>query len=161
MRKLTAAGCTSIDFLCVNCADCTQQTWTAAVSKISRITGKDSYRGFSLTLLQTPGITSLGPLEGITGLLSGGVLISGMGGLIDLEGLHNIKGVGSDSSAGSVTLYNNKRLLNVMALGQVSFALSQLVMTGNSEALCKVPNHWPEKDKHRFPTRSKLCSKEL
>jgi hypothetical protein len=157
MRKLAAASCASIDFLCVKgCVDCTQETWSEAVRTIGSITGKDGYHGISLTLMQTPGISSLMPLEGVTGLLHGGLLISAMDGLADLQGLENIKEVGSDHSFDSVTIYRNSNLRSVMALNKTSFG--PLSMSGNSEALCDVPVHWPEKDKHKFRLRSVKCS---
>ena len=138
-------SCKSIDYFCLEeCGDC-QQTTLDRLQLVS-IMGRDPMHGHSLVLQGASNITSIDPLEAITGIIVGGILIARMSKLATLDGLGGLTQIGADASDIMITIDANPVLRSTLALANPS--LTHSISISNNAALECAPDHWPLTDRN-------------
>jgi hypothetical protein len=143
-QLLGLSNCTSIDYLWISCADCTQVAWCGL--QLQSITVKATVDGYSLQLYNTPGISDLCGLKNLKGALPGGFNVNNMNGLVSLDGAEGITSVGVDNHGTSIRLISNPILTSAIALTNIEYPAGTLYITGNTN-LTSVPCAWPATDK--------------
>ena len=144
---LAAVGdaCTSIDFLRIDCHDCTDAD-LGLLSRLTAITGAD-VTGFSLEVTRSHRLTSLSGLAQVTGALAGGLYVGDNHALESLEGLEGIVALGEDhekamnmstdnafSIGDALSIQGNNALLSIKALNGLRGPLGgALAVGGNSQ----------------------------
>jgi serine/threonine protein kinase len=172
LKRLADAKCELVNFVCLHdCAECTQTMFDAAFENLHTINGfnvpfnEDTGEfgsGWSISLHNSPGITSLKPFHRLDSLM-GGMGIRQMDELTDLDGLENIQNVTTlidnhifpanavifpfNHGSPSIEILDNNKLRSAMAAQATTFSGDSTLTVQYNPALCDLPQHWKVSDR--------------
>ncbi len=136
--------CSSLDYMIIeNCKDCTTEVMNSCTT-LRSLSGQSPPFHWSLYLDKAPGISSIGGLSNLKGVLPGGFAVRNMVNLTTLNGLAGISNIGATSGGTSIFLDENPILFSSNALSNAKYS-GKLNVYDNPKLVC-VPSAWPTID---------------